>query len=74
MKSESLHQVAAEKSAGCRSHCNHHESKSETSSRSILAEATAKHVVSVAKTFAREDDSKALQEMAVCPDKDAEKF
>ena len=61
------------KCAGCRSHCNHRESKSETSSRSTLAEATAKHVVSVAKTFAREDDSKALQEMAVCPDKDAER-
>ncbi|OLP80192.1 hypothetical protein AK812_SmicGene39428 [Symbiodinium microadriaticum] len=35
--------------------------------------ATAKHVVSVAKTFAREDDCKALQEMAACPDGDAEK-
>ncbi|CAE7284133.1 unnamed protein product [Symbiodinium sp. CCMP2456] len=35
--------------------------------------ATAKHVVSIAKTFAREDDCKALREMASCPDGDAEK-
>ena len=61
------------RSAAFRSHCKHHHNESETSSHSILAEATAKHVVSVAKTFAREDDCKALQEMAACPTGDAEK-
>ncbi|CAE7212783.1 unnamed protein product [Symbiodinium sp. CCMP2592] len=38
-----------------------------------MLEATAKHVVSIAKTFVVEDSSKALQSMARCCKNDAEK-
>ena len=38
-----------------------------------LAKATAKHVVSIAQTFAGDDSSKALQTMARCCKNDAEK-